>query len=460
MQYKGMEHHYIARIVYIFILLICSSIMSAAASAGASLRDVRIGYYVMSSVQDSAWNRIVYESVYPGYGYEYMMAVGQYAGWRCHFMHVGYEDGLQMLRDGRLDIMCKVERTPQLEKVFDFVAADVRRRYQASEYYAVRKTDTILLQELAGAMDELQLKDPTLHAELYEKYYGQERGAALILTPAEKDYVLQHPVVRVSYDPAWYPISYTDNNGKFAGAMEKIYGKIAESTGLQFDFQPTANFSEALLIFETGETELLAELPYDFLWADRHRASLTLPFQHISIVAAFGKGDMHMHTVAVPPDYYQQYLSETIRNDTYEFHNYPTSEACLDAALRGEVDCALINSYQMEYYRRLHKYSGMSFRVMPELSYRLGTAVSQRADPRLRSILMKALGVISPTEMDQIFRDAAQARQSTDYSDLFYANVWLMATGVMLLFSLTSCVLLYRQNRRMLTLLKHRQGRK
>ena len=139
-----------------------------------------------------------------------------------------------------------------------------------------------------------------------------------------------------------------------------------------------------------------------------------------------------MHTVAVPPDYYQQYLSETIRKDSYEFHNYRTSEGCLDAVLNGEVDCALLNSYQMEYYRKLNKYNGMSFRVMPALGYRLGTAVSRQADPRLRSIIMKALEGMGSAEMDQIFRDAAQMRQQAHYSDMFYANVWLVATGVML----------------------------
>ena len=461
MQYKKITYRYMIRLLFVlFILTGCQETAAEASAGGTALRDVRIGYYTLTNVQDPAWNKVMYDSVYQGYGYEYMLAVGQYAGWRCQFVHVGYDEGLLMLQEGKLDIMCKVERTPRLEGLFSFVTADARRRYQASEYYAVRKENTVLLQELIAAMDELQIADPAFGAELYEKYYGRGRGTVLILTPAEKDYILQHPVARVAYDPLWYPISYRDQSGQFAGAMAKIYEKIAERTGLQFEFEPSANFSEALSIFEGGDAELLAELPYDFLWADRHKASLTLPCQYISIVGAFKPENMRMHTVAIPPDYYQQYLSETIRGDNYEFHNYPTAEACLDAVLNGEVDCALLNSYQMEYYRKLHKYNGMSFRVMPALGYRLSTAVSRQADPRLRSIITKALEGMGTSEMDQIFREAAQVRQRTNYSDMFYANVWLLATGVMLLFSLTSCVVLYRQNRRMLTLLKKRRGEK
>lgn len=457
MQYKGRIYSYVVRLMFAILIFVCSS-GEVAAFDGTGLRNVRIGYYSLSNVQDRSWNKAMYDSVYQGYGYEYMLAVGQYAGWNCQFLHLSYDEGIRMLESGGIDIMCRVERTPRLEGIFAFVTADSRRRYQASEYYAVRKENTVLLQELTAAMDELQITDPSFGAELYEKYYGRGRGTVLMLTPAEKDYILQHSVVRVAYDPLWYPISYRDNNGQFAGAMAKIYEKIAERTGLQFEFEPADNFSEALSSFEEGRTELLAELPYDFLWADKHKASLTIPCQNISIVAAFRPGNMRMHTVAVPPDYYQQYLSETIRKDSYEFHNYRTSEGCLDAVLNGEVDCALLNSYQMEYYRKLNKYNGMSFRVMPALGYRLGTAVSRQADPRLRSIIMKALEGMGSAEMDQIFRDAAQMRQQAHYSDMFYANVWLVATGVMLLFSLTSCVLLYRQNRRMMKLLKRRRG--
>ena len=431
------------------LLLLLFGSMAAECSAAPEVQDVRIGYYTMNRFEDPSWMADMNGLLYRGYGYEYMLAVAQYAGWRCHFVHVNYADGIRMLQSGELDIMSRVERTAELEKIFSFTAAETRRRYQAADYFAVRKGNTELLRSMTAAMDALRLSDPSFTAALYEKYYSRGRGQALVLTPAEKDYILMHPVVRVVFDSTWFPISYEDADGHFAGALVRLYERIAKLTGLQFQFETADDFPGVLDRFERGEAELMAELPYDYLWAEKHQALLTLPFQRISLLMVYRPEQPKPHTIATPPGYYQQYLSENIRRDSYEFHTYATIDECLNSVLRGEMDGTLLNSYQLEYFRRSPQYRSLTFRVLPEMGYRLSSAVSREADPRLRSILMKALECLSPAEIDQMFLDAAQEEKPVLLSSLLYADPLHAAVCVLLVLSLAACGLLYRRNRQL-----------
>jgi len=444
------------------IVLCCSGAAAFAASARTGLRNVRIGYYTMRSFQAEAWLKMPYDEAYEAYSYEYMLALAQYAGWNCEFIPVNYEEGLHMLLQGKLDIMSRAERTPELEQTLAFAAAAPSPQPRAVEYFAVMKANRVLLQEMNEAVAALEVNDPSFTAELHEKYYGKGQGEILVLTPAEQDYILEHPVVRVSYDPDWYLISYRSQEGRFAGVMAKIYDRIAAQTGLKFEFQANDSFLEAMEAFESGRTELMAELPYDYLWANRHNARLTLPCQKIPIVAVYKQGEEQLHTVALPPGYYQQYLSEEIRKDGYVFHNYSTIAECLDAVLRNEADCVFLNTLQLEYYRKFAKYSNLSFRVMPSLGYRLSTAVSKSADPRLFSIITKGLAGMSQAELDQMFRESPQNMKTSYWCDAFYDNPRIMLWGSMalaglLVVSIVYSVILRKRNARLQTLAAQRK---
>lgn len=64
-------------------------------------RTVRVGYFTLANFQEYDAS----DESYRGYGYDYLMAVSQYAGWDCDLIPVSYEDGLKMLQDGQLDLM-------------------------------------------------------------------------------------------------------------------------------------------------------------------------------------------------------------------------------------------------------------------------------------------------------------------------------------------------------------------
>jgi len=292
-------------------------------------------------------------------------------------------------------------------------------------YFAVRKDKPELLKELNSALRSLKSNDPYYQDKIYEKYYGNKTGNEISLTDQEKEYIRENPVVTCSYDPAWYPISYRDENGNFAGPVAKLYSEIAAKTGLIFEFRATDTFVEAIDGFADGKTQMMAEICYDYLWAGKKNARLTPPFTDIMIFGARSPnaGDAGEKTVALPPGYYTQFLSEKILRDGYTFVNYDTVEECLDAALSGKVRYAFLNFYQMEYYRRNGKYRDMQYDVIPGAEYRLANAVSNQADPRLFSIITKAIQSIGTERIDIIFRETNfYGSGKASFSDYLYDN--------------------------------------
>jgi len=96
---------------FLLMLLPFSSLTAKAADESAqSPRKVRVGYYPLSNFQE-------YDSdsdSYRGYSYDYMLALAQYAGWEYEFVPCTYEEGLQMLENGQIDLMNNVEKTNDL----------------------------------------------------------------------------------------------------------------------------------------------------------------------------------------------------------------------------------------------------------------------------------------------------------------------------------------------------------
>ena len=69
---------------------------------------------------------------------------------------------------------------------------------------------------------------------------------ALDLTAEEEAWLLQNPVVRVSYDPHWFPIEYVDESGNLAGTTKGYIAEFERITGIDFQQADIADWTHAL----------------------------------------------------------------------------------------------------------------------------------------------------------------------------------------------------------------------
>ncbi|MDR1175241.1 MAG: transporter substrate-binding domain-containing protein, partial [Treponema sp.] len=91
------------------------------------------------------------------------------------------------------------------------------------------------------------------------------------LTEAEKNFIREHPVIRVGIDPAFAPFEFLDGNGNYAGIAPDYLSLIGAKTGLRFEPATDVSYVDAQKKVLARELDLLptlgwtAEREKDFL---------------------------------------------------------------------------------------------------------------------------------------------------------------------------------------------------
>ncbi len=409
----------------VFALLLAAGMNAAAQGQGISA-DASVPDAALSS---GAWQQVTVlcpdfadyfdrgiNDEYRGCGYELLLAVAQQARWQLRIVNI--EDGAAAPADlSFLRLKIGGSEKPEARAAREILRANGCR-------YSVRASQghDALIAAWEAAIIRLNAQDPNFEQRLYEKFYENSGESAAQFTQEERAFIHQARPVLVSYDPAWYPLSYRNAKGQFSGAICEMYRRLAEKTGLFFEFRPSDSFTDALAAFASGQTQIMAELPYDFVWAEKHHACLTPPFTSVTVLAAYspaGSGQL----VALPPSYYLQYFSTTIRGDDYSYINLPTINECLDSVCSGKASLTLLNSYQVEFYRGMSRYRQLRYKVLPGYEYGLSIAVSKSANPLLLSIITKGLKAIGTNEINTILREtSADIIESRSVLDIIYSN--------------------------------------
>lgn len=321
----------------------------------------------------------------------------------------------EALRSGRINA-CIVSslKNVNMRTVAKFATKDY--------YFAVTKDKPDLMKELNASMNELAVSDPNFDEKVYSQYHSKSERQQTVISEEEKKYVAEHPVQKVAFIPDWYPFSYSDRNGSFDGAMDRILSKISERTGLQFSYTIGNGYQDTTEKITSGECDIMAGFPYDFKWALNHKMKLTTPFISLNVFGVYRNKAEKGNTVAVPEQYYREYLIGTILKDPYRFRYYKNMEDCLDAVLSGDCDYTFLDSYQLEYYNKRAKYANLSYKVLSGAEYRVSFGVAENADPRLISILDKALASIGTDEIGEILTEASLKSDSRTLMDFVFVN--------------------------------------
>lgn len=292
-----------------------------------------------------------------------------------------------------------------------------------SYYFAVTKNNIDLLQELNVAMNTLETKDPYCAEKTYVKYHGQSAGQPTVISDSERQFIKENPVCTVVYNPSWYPFSYTDKKGQLCGAMSTLFKRISNDTGLRFNYVCGKTNAQSLDILNGGKVQIVAGFPYDYTWAKKYSVLLTTPFLSLATFTAYRNNNATAIRCAVPEQSYLGYLSNTIKQEPYQFtSSYDSTRDCLDAISSTMQDITFIDSYQLEYYEKKFKYRNIAYKVATADNYNLSLGISKSASPVLYSIINKEISSIGSDEISNYLKDALLAAQSHNILDVLYAN--------------------------------------
>jgi diguanylate cyclase (GGDEF)-like protein/PAS domain S-box-containing protein len=276
------------------------------------------------------------------------------------------------------------------------------------------------------------------------------------LTPAERAWLVAHPVIRLAPDPDFPPIEFIDASGKYQGIAADYAALMEHKLGIKFTVVPLNSWDEVLEKARSGEIDMLgaaSESPQRAKYMTFTKPHIELP--GVIIVRNDTSGsikldDLHGKKIAVVSGYIWQDL---ILNDYPDFELVRVAdlkEGLQDVSF-GRVDAMVANLATASWY--IEREAITNLRVGGESGYFGRYAFATRKDwPELNSILQKALAGITAQEHHQILQRWVHLRPAP--SPLSRTTLAIFAVVVVLL--LTGAIAILAWNRSLKTQVKQR----
>lgn len=242
------------------------------------------------------------------------------------------------------------------------------------------------------------------------------------LTQSEKEFIEEHPEIRLGVDPEFIPYEFIDSDGEYKGIAADYIELICQKTGLKMTAAQNITWSEAYEKAVERELDVLpcvsktGEREQYFLFSDAY-----LTFQRVIFVNEDNKKitsleDLYGKTVAVQTNSsHHSYLSA---NDSITLSLYPTVDEALQAVSDGRETAFVGNLATSSYLIKSYGITNLKYiSIATEEPQSLYFAV--RNDwPELVSIINKALAGIDEEEKIAINNKWIGIEKHVDYSEV------------------------------------------
>jgi len=292
----------------------------------------------------------------------------------------------------------------------------------------------------AGAQDGRSAETPPSNAFLQS------------LTKEERAWLRDHPVIRVVQDTSWHPVEFTDEYGNPSGMAGDYLGLIEGRLGVKFERVRNLTWQEAYVRLKRWEIDMTTSVA-----VTPQRAEFwvfTQPYMRIPIVIIAQStvtyiADMQElagKKVAVVEDYA---VSEWIPRDFPDIQlvRVKTAQEGLERLKRGEVFAYIDNMLVVGYY--MAKLKMATLKIAGETPYVNAQCMAVRKDwPLLAVMLDKALGSISQTERNEIYRKWVPLRYEHGFDYTLFRQALTIFTMILLGLALWIWTLLREIRRR------------
>ena len=300
-------------------------------------------------------------------------------------------------------------------------------------YFLVNKDDLDFLGELNRAMSQVQNTYPTLLDELLVNYYPMYE--LQFYTREELEYIENSRVLKVAYVSGRKPLSFKNEEGEFDGISRAIFDKVAELSGLTFEY---VELPEGVIDYDylqEAQIDLITGVEYNSANMNSKGIFMSRPYISARKVMVsrpdFEYSEKETYKLAVATG------SKTVKgvlNSRYpnlEIIDYQNNEECFKALYNGEVDMLIQNQYVVDSILAKPIYS--TFKVVPidgledELCFSTivdlngAGGMSEEESSLLIGILNKAISQISSTEMDNmVMRESVENQYELEVFDFLY----------------------------------------
>ena len=364
------KRRFAARLLTVLLAVLLVSTLPV--SAKDSTKVVRIGWY------DSPFNIMDDLGRRSGYAYEYAQKVAVYAGWEYEYVEGSWPELMQMLKDGKIDLMTDVSYTRERDKEMLFSSQPMG----AEDYYlfttpgntGISPTDysTLNGKKIGTNKGSVQVdyfkswaKTNNVKAELVELTGTESQNfASLVRGDIDMYLTLDSvanaysavPVCKIASSDFYFAVnkSRPDLMIQLNAAMDRIHDDNRfYNQQLYSKYLKASDFSA---YFSNEECD----------WLKKHGA-IKVGYQDNYL--AFCAKDKNTGELTGALKDYLAAASDVMENAKPKFEPvaYPTSQAALEALKKGEIDC-MFPANLTDYYGETKGYSITSPLMTTEMS--------------------------------------------------------------------------------------------
>jgi len=137
-------------------------------------------------------------------------------------------------------------------------------RYNSPLYALVREGNTLLANKIqqgfaALTQDQLEAVEKRWVTQQDFAYFAKFRQQ-VPLSAAERDWLVEHPKLRVGVLADWAPMEFIDENGQFSGVTQDVLQKLNQRLGTNFVAVPFQRWEELLQAFQAGKLDVVANM--------------------------------------------------------------------------------------------------------------------------------------------------------------------------------------------------------
>jgi len=253
------------------------------------------------------------------------------------------------------------------------------------------------------------------------------------LSPEERQWLKDHPVIRVGIDTKWAPVEFADEEGHGKGITIEYLNQVEKMLGIRFDIKSGPAWPSLLESTKSRAIDMLsciAETPERVGYLAFTKPYITLPVVVFTGKDAAYISDLHEldgRKVAVVKGYaVQEWMARDF--PAIELAPAASTSDMLSMLAQGRVQACVESLLVAGYYIGKLGYGNIKVAGQTPYTYQMGMAV--RSDYRaLAGILQKALDII-PAEQ----RNAAQQKWMTiSYEGVFdYSLLWKVVIPLVL----------------------------
>jgi PAS domain S-box-containing protein len=270
----------------------------------------------------------------------------------------------------------------------------------------VRNDRPILASILEKALASIT---PEEHQQIRQRWVTARtaESVAIDLSPEEREWLANHPVIRNAADPAWAPIEFVDEQGRLRGITSEYLGRLEQMLHVRFETPWDMTWAQMMEALKDGRLDMAScvrNTPQRRSFMEFTEPYFSMPtviFAHTD-VAYVDLQSLKGKSVAVVEGYA---LQDLISDEHPEIHLVPVRnlKEGLSLLSKGDVH-AYIDALAPGIYALTHD-GFTNIHVAGEAPFRYEMSMAASAQqPILASILRKALKAVPEADRDRFFQ--------------------------------------------------------